>query len=153
MKKITILLLIFFCNTQLQAQRNHTIYAELGGAGLLYTLNYDMQLLESNDNIGTRIGIGYLNELFIIPLQLNYLLGTKNHKFEIGAGVTPILLGSDTDLMVNAALMYRFQKEDGHFLFRAGLSPNIALHGYGDDYGNINYIFWFWPGVSAGYKF
>lgn len=157
MRNLTTLLFIFFCYLPVQAQRGEAIYAELGGAGLIWTVNYDTRFSEADDKLGARIGFGFFDDAIHIPLQLNYLFGEGNHKLELGLGTTVFFIGegriSSEDVAASAALMYRFQKKEGGFLFRVGLSPSVFLTGYGGEGGDIQKIFWFWPGISAGYKF
>ena len=153
MKNLIILVGIFFCSIQVQAQRGQAIYAELGGAGFFYSINYDTRFFNREDKLGARIGVTVVFDNDIgMPLHVNYLLSEGNHKLEIGAGITAFFsLGSDfRDVIPSGALMYRFQKEDGHFLFRIGISPMyIEL----DDPPTFAPAFLLFPGISAGYKF
>ena len=86
--------------------QNNTIYLELLGNGLLYSLNYDRMV---TDKISVRAGYGGLTvsqfvtdenaapgtfsitnedvKITMIPLIVNYLRGGGNHKLEIGGGV------------------------------------------------------------------
>ncbi len=157
MKNLTLLLCIFFYSTQAQAQRSQAIYVELGGAGLVYTLNYDTRFSDTEDKLGARIGISVLPDAIIVPLQMNYLHGTGKHKLEVGAGFTTIFgdiqTETETDVVASAALMYRFQKKEGHFLFRVGISPTFSLQDETDSLSGLEEVFWFWPGISFGYKF
>lgn len=88
--------------------RAEDIYVEVGGAGWLFTLNYDTRFNKRRDGLGFRIGTGYFQhtqvrtffapgevpytpaaqKYFMLPLQINYLLGKKNHFAEFGAGAT-----------------------------------------------------------------
>ena len=146
-------------------------YAELGGAGLA-SINYDMRIMNKEDGLGFRVGIGgfsvsstYNNGntsntdklgIFTVPLELNYLLG-KNEKnyFELGAGATIVSLKNKSTNNTSADnekfsgtfghlyMGYRLQPKDGGFLFRAGITP---IFGKG-------YFIPYWAGISFGYKF
>jgi len=127
-KQLTIFAIILFSTIQVNAQRGHAIYAELLGGGLFYSVNYDTRFSESTDKLGGRIGISLYDNVMIAPIHVNYLLGANSHKLED-----------------------RFQKEDGKFLFRAGLSPTFVPVNEDELYGDIGKIFWAWPGVSFGF--
>ena len=78
--------------TPLFPQAN-TVYFELFGNGLLYSVNYDRMI---TDNISVRAGYGGLSvssastmedvKITMMPVLGNYLMGGGNHKLEIGAG-------------------------------------------------------------------
>lgn len=91
----------------LKKVRAESIYFESGGAGWLFTLNYDTRFNKRRNGLGLRIGAGYFrrtfvslfssdlpgnpphpNTYFTVPLQLNYLLGKKSHFAEFGVGAT-----------------------------------------------------------------
>lgn len=151
MKNLTILILIFFCCTQVQAQRGQAIYAELGGAALLYSVNYDTRFSEREDQLGGRIGAALSDDFFVVVLHMNYLFGKGSHKLEVGAGISTFDIHTDNrDVTASGALMYRFQKKDGHFLFRAGISPIYVE--LGEPLEFVPEFLWF-PGISVGYKF
>jgi len=148
--------LVFIFNNDVTAQRNHGVYLELGGAGLFYSLNYDVRMLDQNDGLGLRAGLSISPEFFgsgidrIIPVQLNYLLGKKKHQFEMGFGGTYIntkgIEGEKTqDVFTTGTLAYRFQTN--HFMFRAGFTSFLYKH------DSDLVIHPFWPGISFGYTF
>jgi hypothetical protein len=75
----------------------NTVYLELGGNGLWYSLNYERILPQ---NIALRVGTSYMSmsassgtanasiSSFGVPLTASYLgLGGANHKFELGGGI------------------------------------------------------------------
>ncbi len=162
MKNLIILVFIFFYAIQIQAQREQAIYAELGGAGLAYSINYDTRFNKGENGIGARIGIGTMNTNFTIPVQLNYLHGKGKHKLELGIGITSFLFSKryENNQLVkrsivsipSGTLMYRYQDSAAHFLFRAGLSP-IFAPGNRSPFAGPSKLFLLWPGISAGYKF
>src|SRR5690606_17987724 len=80
-----------------QEVHSESIYAELGGAGLAYSFNYDFRFDKSNINSwGMRVGAGgwsrkdpnYSEGLLTVPIQFNRLLGKSRHFFEFGGGAT-----------------------------------------------------------------
>ncbi|HRP89595.1 MAG TPA: hypothetical protein PKX92_06105 [Edaphocola sp.] len=152
---ITLLLSVFFVSSS-KAQDsqvpNNTIFAELGGPGII-SFNFDKRFNNRPDGFGGRIGLGgvYLADggFLSVPIGLNYLLGKdgKNY-FEVGAGFTFLTSGFEDDGFMSSSFGhlnfgYRLQPKDGGFNFRASLNP---IFGNG----------WFYPfygGVSLGYTF
>lgn len=70
-----------------------SVYVELGGAGLVYSFNYDFRFDKTDINSwGMRAGVGgYAVEdesLLTIPVQINKLYGKGRHFFELGGGAT-----------------------------------------------------------------
>jgi hypothetical protein len=96
-----------------------------------------------------------------IPLSINEIVSFGNHHFELGMGVMPVAektyltpMGSE-ELMWNVFLTgrvgYRYQKPDGKFLFRAGLTPVGEYSWRAGDLTSMNVHFL--PGLSFGYSF
>lgn len=125
------------------------VYGELGGAGLILSVNYDARFQRRPDGLGWRLGLGYSftnDPAFItVPFQLNYLLGRNGHYFEMGAGLTYLHVtqntpdqyydlfgGSNFSNQINNILIgtmsfgYRSQPLRGGFNFRGGLIPLFA---------------------------
>jgi len=76
------------------AMQSNTVYAEVGGNGELYSVNFDQVVLSGkNFNISFRVGLGLSSSIFkgdidpIIPLEGNIWFGTDKHHFETGLGV------------------------------------------------------------------
>ncbi len=79
----------------------NTIYGEVLGAGLFWSVNYERLVL---DDLAVRVGFGYIGasgydtdgsrvtaSLITIPLTVSYLgIGNARHIFEIGGGATLI---------------------------------------------------------------
>ena len=131
----------------------NAIYVELGGNGLLYSVNYDHRF---NTDWSARGGIMYASiddfSLTIVPLLANYLVG-NNHMLEIGAGVAYIGINvkvdgeeffnvSGSDIAGTGNIGYRYQNVDGGFVFRIGFTPLFSQHGFTP-----------WAGLSLGYAF
>ena len=148
MKKI-LMLFAFIGATSIHAQAN-TVYFELFGNGLVYSVNYDRMV---TDNISVRAGYGGLTvsstsvdsetsliltedvKITMIPVLGNYLMGDGNHKLEIGGGVVMVSIDysgnvEDIDFSIGADgaiptgnLGYRYQKPEGGLFFKASLCP------------------------------
>jgi len=87
------------------ASRNASqIYVELGGVGIVYSINYDGRLSGKDKGIGIRAGFGAAaaegSSYFAVPLGLNYLAGAKGNYFEFGAGAT-FIAGNDVSIGAN----------------------------------------------------
>ncbi|UKI44500.1 MAG: hypothetical protein L6U16_02790 [Porphyromonadaceae bacterium] len=79
-------------------QKTRSLSVELLGAQNIVGINYDSRF-EGNSGFGYRVGIGYgygdnsgwydqkINGVGV-PLELNYLLGKKNSKLELGFGAS-----------------------------------------------------------------
>ena len=127
----------------------NAIYLELLGNGGLYSLNFDRRL---SPRTSLRIGFAHWSssggvfddserEITTMPVMLNRLRGSGNHKLELGAG---ILVGRSTRTESSFAesadtksfftftglIGYRYQRADGGPVFRAGFTPFFGL---GDD--------------------
>jgi hypothetical protein len=153
MKKTILLLLVFVVFKNGYSQPATSVYFELGGPGLA-SFNFDTRFSAKEDGIGGRIGFGGFriegSGALFIPVGLNYLLGkdSKNY-FELGAGVTPVIIsdgtgdGEFTETFGHLLFGYRMQPVDGGFTFRAFINPIFNGSGFIPYYG----------GVSFGYKF
>ena len=145
-------------SSQTKEIAQNSIHLELLGNGLIYSLNYERIIVE---NFGARLGIGYwqVNEsggdnkttLMTVPVMVNYLLGSKSSKLELGVGIcyinyseaTEEFLGVDESATLGTATFaYRYQRPEGGIMFRAGVTPL---------FGSIGFQLWF--GVGFGYAF
>lgn len=141
----------------------NAVYVELLGNGLLYSVNYDRLF---TDNVSGRIGAMFVagedeegdsGYALITPIIASYLFGQGSSKFEAGLGVA---LGyasvdgldfgeegagvdeSGAGVIGTGVLGYRYQRPDGGFVFRVGLTPLFDDSGFAP-----------WFGVSFGYGF
>lgn len=169
-----------FIITQATAQQKYndkhsSIQIEMLGTHNLIGVSFDERFTESNHGLGYKVGIGagYSkgNWKFIpfkydtwgwfpdqnivsIPIQLNYLLGKNNHKFELGAGVTPFYSSykfnekSNINAYGTFATGYRYSNPRKHIVFTAGLTYGFKLPGLKMNY--VNDFFW-QPYLSVGY--
>jgi hypothetical protein len=113
----------------------NTLYLELFGPGLLYSLNYEREIV---DDVNLRIGFGGAAwqgaGYFVLPLGATYSgIGNELHHFEVGATGTIIFAGDSfgtaSSFAFQPILGYRRQAEEGGYNFRAGLSPWISSNG------------------------
>ena len=99
MRKIVLSLFALCCFSAVMAQqKTRSLSVELLGAQNIVGINYDSRF-NGNSGLGYRVGIGYgygdNSGLFDqkingvgVPLELNYLLGKKNSKLELGFGLS-----------------------------------------------------------------
>lgn len=99
MRKIVLSLFALCCFSAVMAQqKTRSLSVELLGAQTIAGINYDSRF-KGNSGLGYRVGIGYgygnTSGLFDqkingvgVPLELNYLLGKKNSKLELGFGAS-----------------------------------------------------------------
>ena len=137
-----------------QIQPKNSLYLELGGNALVYSINYDRVL---TDDFSARIGIGFYSfeddfgdsaSLAGIPITAHYLLGNGNSRLELGGGILVVTgkadVGSvetkDGAVLGTGVFAYRFQKQEGGLFFKAGFTP--VIH-------SGSFLPWF--GISIGY--
>ncbi|MDZ7808500.1 MAG: hypothetical protein U5K71_15510 [Gracilimonas sp.] len=133
---------------------SHSYYFELGGAGFLYSLNYEYGFKK---NLAFRLGTMFLRyknfenegdenqyQGIIIPITINKFVGKKAHKLEFGTGFViqdfrvennlpnrdEMFLGMlETDtggIGILGTFGYRYQPVNGNFLFRLGISLDAS---------------------------
>lgn len=155
----------------------HTIFLELGGNGIAYSLNYD-RLLSSGKWFSTSARAGVFANWWNggalgFPLEINGLLGKQKHFLEIGAGamysygiegvkwLTPNDQGKEgyenySAIHVSGRIGYRFQKPEGGFFFKAAYTPMAKVYTDNpylaeDERGYTG--FWGWFGIGIGLSF
>ena len=149
-----------------EERARHAVYAELGGPGLLYSLNYEHHLAIP---VALRAGASFwqLSEqgtqramsAALMPLSASYLVGWGNHHLEVGLGLTWGLMRSDlnqrADLPVEqlwllsalAQVGYRYQPVSGGLVFRATFTPMVS----GDRFAPLGSPYMLWGGLSVGW--
>lgn len=146
---------------------HNSIFIELGGNGGIYTINYDRIV---SDNFSLRAGLGYMAigatassggssasasvSMTMIPVIANFMVGSNNHKLELGAGLTFFHMSGTSSSLGNtvkasgfspvgtAVAGYRYVPHKGGFTFRAGVTPLFTTEDFLP-----------WGGVSFGYLF
>ena len=144
----------------------NSIFLELGGNGVVYSLNYDHKFF---DHASARIGGSYIRfsaddpntldgriSLLFVPITASYLVGEGNSRLELGGGPLITVASSGGGTVDNeqfdnfrgggvgftGIVGYRLQPRNGGFLFRIGFTPVFAP-GY----------FLPWAGLSLGATF
>lgn len=124
----------------------NSLYLEVGGSGLIYSINYDRVL---QDRFSVRAGVAmYGQDGYFIPVVGNYLLGKGNSRLELGLGVSIMSIEFgffDSEEQVSriigtASFAYRYQKAGGGIFGKAGFTPL---------FGEAGLLPWF--GASIGY--
>ena len=185
MKKILVALTILAVSASMDAQnKTRSVSVELLGAQNMVGVNYDCRL-KGNSGLGYRVGLGFgygdNSGLFDqdikgvgVPIELNYLLGKKHHKLEVGLGtslgiyhvkettwyyyrpVPPETEGHGEQYTSTSNrfgyfmfgdIGYRYQRDNG-FMFRVGISPSFN---FGDKYGRKKSAFY--PYIGLGWSF
>jgi hypothetical protein len=148
MKNKIFLVCFFVFNSSVFSQSQpNSLYLELFGNGVIYSINYDK--LFSNCT-GGRIGFMFLwggrdgiayRDIAVLPVMFHYFISFHNHKIEFGIGPLIALEGasefeflgvdnlSSFGIGGTATIGYRFQKEEGGFLFRIGFTPLFGISG------------------------
>jgi|TARA_B100001750_G_scaffold168483_1_gene136920 hypothetical protein len=152
LKKLALIGISTISFTAIGYGQKNNVYAELGGAGYTMTFNYERML---TDNILARAGYGSSeaqvardDKISFMPIGAAYLIGSGNHKYEVGGGMT-MLQGTlemrgeyieDNSIFFGGG--YRYQKGTGGFL--------LSLKGY---YLSIGEFSAPWAGLSVGWTF
>lgn len=140
MKKLLGLLMFGFLMVDMASAQEadktptQSVYLELGGAGLSYSLNYDFRFDKNNINSwGMRVGAsGYSLEresLFTFPVQATRLFGQEKHFFEVGGGFTVMAFKTTNyDYYYSGSgggYTQSVESEDFHFILPVNGSPNV----------------------------
>ena len=142
-------------NREINRTAPHSLFLEVGGPGIVYSINYDRMLFET---FSLRVGATYFtfHELhddrsgyFFSPVVANLLIGSARHKFEAGLGVVPGWAFPSrprdySGFQFNEVALagYRYAPTSGGLTFRANVE---LLH--------LNSGFLPWGGISIGYGF
>lgn len=157
----TILFSIIFTPQKASAQNysSNSVYLELLGNGLFYSINYDHRF---SNHWGGRIGLMFIGGqsdqsndkigVAILPVMANYFVGSGSHRLELGAGLIFAAAGGTLENYgsfsggglggLTSTIGYRYQPAGGGFLFRVGATPF-----YSDGRAQLS------GGLSLGYAF
>ena len=144
--------------TQDDRQAKNSLYLELGGNGLLYSINYE-RLLGNQIGVrvgGTRISFDSFDSddnvgVTLVNVMTNYFVGAGKHRLELGAGGLALFSSADFDgigsvaekgLYGTGTVGYRLQPVNGGFLFKLGFTPIFGKGGFSS-----------WVGMSLGAAF
>jgi hypothetical protein len=125
------------------------VFFELGGKGLLYSINYD-RTIPITQYFGSEIGTGltffefFSTKIQILSPEVDLYYGIT-HKAEIGYSKDIVLNYINGAKLNSVRIGYRYQKPEGRFLFRASYCPYYVADSGGT---------WVkWAGVSFGFVF
>ncbi len=142
-------------------QNKNSFQFELGGHGLIYSLNYERILLNGHKfKTASQIGISYyppsagMRDIWL-PICINEIYSFGSHHIEGGIGYV-IIRESTRDMEDNldewfwsgvftGRIGYRYQKPDGRLILRAGFTPFME-HGTAHEFHPSG-------GISVGYNF
>lgn len=152
-KRFSILFFVISVASIVNAQSRQSVFAEFGGAGEIFTLNYDTRFYDVPEGPGFRIGASYLKtgsvDYLRVPIVLNYLIGHDGKFLELGAGATlgnSEFLDSNSNSVGTLCFGYRVQPVDGGLCYRISLTPYFTM-------GNNSVFIPYFGGVSIGYCF
>ena len=117
-----------------KVEAKSSIYLELLGSGLLYSVNYEYFI---KDDMPLGIGLGSPTPTTPVILSLSQLRGKSKHKLELGGGI------SLPYATLSGVVGYRYQPEVAGPIFRLSFTPLFFALGY-----RIPYF-----GISAGFTF
>lgn len=157
--RITLLMsFLLISSFALCQHKANALVLELGGQGLVWSLNFERQ---SQSGWLARGGVGWVPNEFVLPISAGKLFGDGPHYFEAGLGVTARfmngqfrahsndeLLTYKTDLFLTGFLGYRYQSEEKRWFYRAGAVPIWNFYAsYSEEFAFVP-----WLGLSAGYR-
>jgi hypothetical protein len=122
----------------------HSVFLELGGAGLLYSANYEFR---PAPEIGMRLGLGAwtvcafsaCTTIVPIPASLFVILGGVNNHLEVGVSETALVADHAVAGLPGADLGYRYERPEGGFLFRVGTTPFLLGRSVVVPWGGISF--------------
>ena len=129
----------------------NNIYLELGGSGVLYSINYERTFIEKEIlSLNGRFGISFFPGIFAIPITMHILVGKIRNFLDIGTGISLIRLESSRDFdpfipLQTIIVGYRFQSIYNGIVFRIAYTPFIEWFNKPPVYH--------WGGLAIGYRF
>lgn len=136
-----------------------SVFAELGGPGIVYSINFERLLGQSNLSIrvgfsfihiaGTFFGVSYNEADLSLPMVLNYYLGWSAHKIQLGAGFEvrhteqDFVTGSSTNVLGVAIVGYRYVPPDGGVNLGIAFTPMFGGGHPLFPWGAMSLGFWF----------
>lgn len=178
---ITAILLIGNQLTFAQTLSYNSVYLELLGNAVGYSVNYDRIIpLNSRLKLAPRVGFEYIPKdqkgyqnygNWSFPLELNVLYGkgpeSKNF-FEAGLGLSLFnliegyYLDDDGEIIGTKVKMakitmlrlgYRHQKPTGGLMYRIGVMTRLSQDQFSQSRVGDDLFYRLWPGASLGYAF
>ncbi|WP_296618481.1 hypothetical protein [Marivirga sp.] len=168
---ITIFSFSSFAQEEKGFEYRNNMQFELGGHGLVYSINYERILINNGSfKTAAQLGISYYPP-FIgfrdvwMPIGINEIISFNNHHFKAGLGVIVIREAArhpdntaadwNWDGFLSGRIGYRYQKPDGRFVFRLGFTPIVETNLFSKYKYNTKLFSDFHPSpaVSIGYGF
>lgn len=176
MKKLSLLLLFTLIVISAFAQKKaktkddrfvykNTAQLELLGHGILYSVNYERNLLNYNHfKTSFQAGVSFypapidIRSRLWVPISFNQLFSLKQHHLELGLGFVltqfqnyadgdgKLFYKDSFDPLMSAKIGYRYQKPDGRMHYKLLFTPLLE-----QQYGQ--YDFHPWGGITIGYNF
>ena len=174
---VVLALFLFAFNVYAQESYNYknAVIFELGGNGLVYSVNYERFLTK---NINTRVGLSFWRiienqtdksmTVMSYPLSFNYLINMSGQKHFIEAGIGAMNLVTTGDLVEYKGvtnyylnpflnLGYRFRSTKNRLLYRVGLSPFLGTKSFTNpteqSFQPLGSKIQFWGYLGIGYSF
>ena len=135
-------------------QKKNTIYAELAGRSLIYSINYDRIFWQNKwFNLSGKAGFTYLNNTYLIPLSVALFTGKKKGHFEISYTVVFNPSKYNYPLVPYTAFGagYRYQNPTGKGLFFSATAYLLYTPSGSVTADNIYVIPW--AGIGIGKSF
>ena len=149
--------------------KKNTVFVEIGGNGLVYSINYDRLInVSSKIKISTRIGVHYTNYFPLIyyrtvsiPIEVSalYPFFRNKHFLEIGSGLSYLnsydkITNYTEDILILALrLGYRYQKPQEGLFIKIGFVPLYDFYVINPD-PSVPHQTWFLSGgVGIGKTF
>ena len=167
-KKVVLLTCCYFFifSFRMEADINDTsiisvnvVNLELGGTGLLYSVNYERVFLQKTAYfLSVRVGFGSYSTMekqqYTVPVEINTLqpVSRQNHYLEWGLGTTYVQEQSRNAyamLLASGRVGYRFQQDIAGFFFKISYTPLFPC--WADKI--FSYKFIHYAGISIGYTF
>ena len=155
-----------------QSISKNTLFAEVWGNSIFYSINYDRILINQEKwKFTGRLGFGYYYvrdrkySVLSFPSEFTFLIGRSKHFFETGLGVSDYVETSSReyyyfpdDKALHSVYLfcrfgYRYQRPQGGFFLKAGLTPLVALTDAARYPFNYSEFFGVFGGVGIGYTF
>lgn len=152
----------------------HLVYAEGGGNGFVYSLNYAHVWRDPTGSPCLRAGIcfnpGY-DKAVMVPLEATMLIGRQRHFFEFGVGATGFTRMVKPHMGVGGSYLETWQRtkgviftgrlgycflpaNPGKAMFRVGYTPLLfpGSYYYDESFDNPEFLP-LWGGLSVGFAF
>lgn len=157
------------CKDSTSVVRKNTVFAEVGGNGVIYSINYD-RLFDVSEKfkLSGRIGVHFTNKFPLryyrtisFPVEFSglYSFYKKKHFIEFGSGLTYLnsfdnVTRHTEDIIILALrLGYRFQRPEGGFFMKIGFVPLYDWLVINPDPNVPHHTWLFFGGLGIGYTF